>query len=242
MSMSGRICIDELMVDCLIGCLATERIQTQRIRVDLWIELDIQRPADTDDLSKTWNYASLTQQVIFILQSGRFYLLESAGRMLLRYLLLPPAPDEQRPPITSAGLSLTKFGVLPGEATPRLTLSAQAGDVTWTTEEKPWGSVDIIDENRRMGLYRLNIAPGFEIPNHVHRRMRECEMVLTEGLHGWQDGSAPQRLHAGERRDWSLEQPHGYANRSPRSSSILCLDAPRFDPSDEVELPIEATP
>ena len=236
--MNGRICIDELMVDCLIGCLASERIKIQRIRVDLWIELNIQRPADSDDLSKTWNYAALTEQVCFILQSGKFYLLESAGRMLLRYLLLPPAPDEQRPPVLSAGVSLTKFGVLPGTACPRLTLSACADKLRWKTEDKPWGSVDIIDENRRMGLYRLNIAPDGQIPNHVHRRMLECEMVLTGQLHGWQDGSSPRLLRIGERREWVHGQPHGYINRSLKSGSIICLDAPRFDPTDEIEVPL----
>lgn len=235
--MNARICIDEYTLSCIIGCLPPERVTPQAVRVDLELSLDVGRAAETDRLESTWNYAHICRDVGFVLEQGRFYLLESAARTLLRYLLLPPAPDEARPAVQRARVSLTKFGVLPGGARPRIEVAGAAADQAWGVEDKPWGSVDVVAETERMGLYRLNIAPGQVLPHHVHRRMREAELVLTEGLTGWRDSEPDRPLPVGEQVLWRLGQPHGYRNDSARSGSLLCLDAPPFDPDDEIEVP-----
>jgi dihydroneopterin aldolase len=162
--MIGRIAIDALRVDCVIGCYDAERTDTQTIQVHLWIDLDIQSAADTDRLATTLDYSALSQQVVFILQSGRFKLLESAARMLLRYLLLPPAADDPRPAVHAASVSLTKFGVLSGQATPCLTLTSEADALTWHTERHAWGQRDVIDESDRLRLCRLRPASGAAAP------------------------------------------------------------------------------
>lgn len=237
MSMDARICIDELEVECRIGCLDAERRTAQTVRVDLWVELDVSGPARTDALANTWNYAAIADQTAFILQAGRFWLLESACGVLLRWLLMPPAPGEDRPAATAAGVSITKFGVLSGRARPRVAVSGRAADVAFPRETNPWGTVDVVGETDRLGLYRLNIAPGHAIPHHLHRHMNEQELVLTDGLVGWRDDAVPTVLAAGTARRWPLDRPHGYHNPLSRVASILCLDRPRFDPSDEVEVP-----
>jgi len=231
------ITIEELAVDCLIGCLDRERQRTQTIRVDLELEVDARDAARHDSLRRTWNYAELCDQVQFVLRAGRFYLLETAGQVLVRTLLLPPAPAESRPRVLAARVSLTKFGVLPGSARPRVDVWAAAEELEFGREDKEWGSVEIIDESRLFGLYRLNVAPGQEIPNHVHRRMREAELVLTEGLVGWRDGAEPTSLEVGTVFEWKLDQPHGYRCVGPEAGSILCMDAPPFSAEDEVVVP-----
>ena len=236
-SMHARINVDELEVSCIIGCYDEERRVEQTVRVDLWVELDISRPAVADALDDTWNYAAIADQTDFILRCGRFHLLESACHVLLRWLLVPPAAGERRPAASAAEVSITKFGVLPGRARPRVTVSGRADDVSYTRETNPWGTVDIIAETERLGLYRLDVGPGHAIPHHVHRRMRESEMVLTEGILRWETDAAPVPQPAGARRSWPLELPHGYHNPLDRVASILCLDRPRFDPSDEVVVP-----
>jgi dihydroneopterin aldolase len=237
MTMEARICVDELEVSCLIGCLEAERRTEQTVRIDLWVEVDITKPAQTDALDQTWNYAAIANQIEFILKAGQLSLLESACRVLLRWLLGPPAAGETRPAATAAEVSITKFGVLPGHARPRLRVSGRALDQSYVRETNPWGTVDVIAETDHLGLYRLDIGPGQAIPHHVHRRMRESEMVLTDGLVRWSDGRPPVPLPAGSRRSWDLNLAHGYHNPHEHVASILCLDRPRFDPSDEVEVP-----
>lgn len=229
--MRTTISIDQIEVDCLIGCLEHERQTVQRIRVDLSLDLDTEAAARNEALGQTWNYADITDIVTFVLQSGRFYLLETAGHVLVRTLLLPPAPAEERPAVTAASVTITKYGVLPGQARPRVRVEATRDEVLPTQEEKEWGTVDVIDETRLFGVYRLNVDG--EIPNHVHRRMRESELVLTEGLVGWQDDGADTPLAVGRVVEWKNDQPHGYRGRG----SILCIDTPPFAPSDEVEVP-----
>ena len=234
--MKTTISIDQIEVDCLIGCLEHERQTVQRIRVDLALDLDTADAARNEALRKTWNYADITGIVTFVLQSGRFYLLETAGHVLVRTLLLPPAPAEERPAVTAARVELTKFGVLPGQARPRVLVSATRDEVAFEVEDKAWGTVDVIDETRLFGVYRLNVDG--EIPNHVHRRMRESELVLTDGLVGWQDDGPDQALAVGHAVEWGNDQPHGYRGRG----SILCIDTPPFAPSDEVAQPRKERP
>jgi len=235
--MLSRICIDELLSHCHIGCLDTERTTQQDVRVDLWVELDTSVPARADALDRTWNYAGIAREVDFILRSGRFWLLESASMVLLRWLLAPPAPGEDRPPAIRAGLSITKFGVLPQGARPRLQVEGSAAEQAYTRETNQWGTVDVIAETDRLGLYRLHIDPSRAIPNHVHHRMQEYEMVLTTGVVGWHDAEDPRPWAAGDEHAWRRDQPHGYHNPLSRPAAILCLDRPRFDPSDEVVVP-----
>lgn len=233
--MRANIAIEDLRVDCLIGCLARERLHPQTVRVDVDLDMPVDQAARQDRLGLTWDYAALARDLTFILQQGRFYLLEAAGRILLRYLLAPPGPGEERPRPLRARVTLTKFGVLPGEARPRVSLSASAWDLDFTREDNPWGTVDVLGETRLIGLYRLNIAPGAGIPEHFHRVMREAELVLGEGLIGWREGEAPRALRVGEVFEWPHRLPHGYRNETEGPLSLLCLDSPPFDPADEVE-------
>ncbi len=233
--MLTRILLEDLRVNCLIGCLAEERTRMQElgVEVDLW--LDAEQAAIRDSLPHTWNYAALAAQVGFVLEHGRFYLLEAAARVLLRLLLLPPAPNEERPPVLRARVALTKFGVLPGVARPTVELLGE--NVDFATEDKPWGTVNVIAETRHMGLYRLNIGPGEELPNHFHHRMNEAEMALGDGLLSFRGEEPPRALAAGEVLRWRHKEAHGYRNAGPVVHSLLCLDRPPFDPEDEVAAP-----
>lgn len=102
-------------------------------------------------------------------------------------------------------------------------------------EFKDWGTVDIIAELPRVGLYRLNLFPGAILPDHAHYKMREAELVLGHGMVGWSGTGKPRHLRAGERRNWPHGLPHGYHNASFEVASLLCIDRPRFIPEDEVE-------
>ncbi|MBK9368542.1 MAG: dihydroneopterin aldolase [Deltaproteobacteria bacterium] len=145
------------------------------------MEIDAGGAADHEDLQQTWDYGALEREVTFVLQAGRFLLLETAARALLRMLLLPPPPTSPRPPATWASLRLSKPNALPGGVLARVAVESRAAEQSYTQEVKPWGSVDLIDQSRRLALYRLNLLPGAVLPRHFHRHTVESELTLTPG-------------------------------------------------------------
>ena len=107
----------------------------------------------------------------------------------------------------------------------------------YAAEDKPFGQVDIIHEGAGYGIYRLRIRPGGSISPHAHQMMEESELVLGAGLR--LQGKPVVR---GMAFRWPRGFVHGYDNPSPGVPTVLCVDRPRFIPSDEVEtvVPTEA--
>ncbi len=234
-SMRDLIRIEGLTVDCVVGVHPHERDTLQPLRVDIELRLDTERAAATERLSRSVDYGVITAQVVFLLQSARFRLLETAAHVLARHLLAPPAPGQQRAAIESVRLRLEKPGALEGRGVPSLEIERPASWVVLGHEDKPFGTVDIIHETRDAGIYRLNVVPGRGIPLHVHRSMRESEMILGDGLLCQGRPAAPGTVHR-----WPLGAAHGYDNPTDRTQTILCVDVPRFDEGDEI--PVDGPP
>lgn len=221
--------ISNLTVDCVVGVYPHERNASQPLQVDVEMCLDTEKAALKESVKATVDYAATTAQLVFLLRSCRFRLLETAAHALARYLLAPPSAGERRGQVESVRVRLTKPGGLKGFATPSLEI---ARDQRWCeieVEERPFGTVDVIHETRDAGIYRLNIAPGREIPLHVHREMRESEMVLTDGVLCQGQACAPGTVHR-----WPRGAAHKYENPTDRVQSVLCVDLPRFIEDDEV--------
>lgn len=199
--------------------------------VDLTLGLDTRAAAERESLAHTVDYAAVAREVAFLLENGRFRMLETAAHALARYLLAPPPRDARRARLSTVRIELVKPEALHHRASPRLIIERAASEVHYVVEEKPFGTVDVVLETRDVGIYRLNVAPGGTIPLHVHRVMDEAEFVLTDGLH-CQNKPAP----SGTVRKWPKDTPHLYENPTAKWQSILCVDAPRFIPSDEIEV------
>jgi dihydroneopterin aldolase len=176
------------------------------------MRLHTETSAVKESLRSTIDYAATASQVVFLLRSCRFRLLETAAHVLARYLLAPPAPDERRAQVDSAVVRLTKPGALRGFAVPSLEIERTA---SWCNFE----------------VERLNVAPGKTIPLHVHQQMRESEMVLGQGLVCQGQPCAPGTVHR-----WPRGAAHTYTNPTDRHQTILCVDLPRFIPEDEIEV------
>ncbi|MDH5671411.1 MAG: dihydroneopterin aldolase [Myxococcales bacterium] len=229
MAGDDRIGIRDLEVDCVVGIYPSERGKPQPLLLDADLWLDTEPAALAERLHLSVNYAAIAAQLSFLLQNARFRMLETAAHALCRYLLAPPAPDERRAQIAKVRLSLRKPTILPGRVVPSLEITREASWVRLVQEQKSFGVVDVVHESRYVGIYRLNIAPGKGIPLHVHRRMREAEMVLGEGLLCQRRPVAPGTVHR-----WPLDAPHCYDNPSRRYQTVLCVDCPPFIEADEV--------
>lgn len=226
-----RITIEGLQLDCVVGVYPHERNTPQPLSVDLEMTLDTERAAVRERLRHSVDYAAISAQLAFLLTHCRFRMLETAAHVLARYLLAPPAPGEERAQIEEARLRLTKPGALRDRARPSLEIRRDASWAYLRHEEKPFGVVDVIGETRDAGIYRLNVAPGRNIPLHVHRRMREAEMVLSDGLL-----CQGRPVVAGAVHRWPHGAAHRYDNPTNRYQTILCVDAPRFMEDDEIEV------
>lgn len=226
-----RIAIEGLRVDCVVGVYPHERDVPQPLRIDVVMHLDTEAAAVRERLRATIDYAATAAQIGFLLRHAKFRMLETAAHALARYLLAPPAPDERRAAVDRLELTLTKPEALGGNGIPSLTIQRDANWVQLVQEQKPFGTVDVILETDDAGIYRLNVAPRRGIPLHVHRRMQEAELILGDGLLCQGVPAAPGTVHR-----WPLGAPHRYDNPTDRWQSILCIDAPRFIPDDEVEV------
>jgi dihydroneopterin aldolase len=229
------IAIRGLEVDCVVGVHPHERDTSQPLSVDVSMCLDTEAAGATERITRTIDYQQAAAQIVFLLQSCRFRLLETAAHAIARHLLAPPLPDENRPQVASVRIRLSKPAALDGRAVPSLEIERDASWVTMAHEVRPFGTVDVIHETKDAGIYRLNVAPGQRIPLHVHRRMQESEMVLGEGLRCNGRAVAPGTIHR-----WPHDAPHTYENPTDRTVSILCVDAPPFIESDEI--PVEGVP
>ncbi len=225
------IAIEGLQVDCVVGVYPHERDRLQPLRVDLYMEVDTRTAGQHERLRDSIDYAQVTAQVSFLLTTCRFMMLETAAHALSRFLLAPPAWGERRGQVEALRLRLTKPSALSGLAVPSLEIRRDASEVTLETEETRFGRVDIVFETREAGIYRLNIAPRSHIPLHVHRKMQEAEMVLSDGLL-----CQGREVVAGSVFNWPRNAPHVYENPTDRYQTILCVDSPRFIEADEIEV------
>ncbi|RMH23076.1 MAG: FolB domain-containing protein [Acidobacteria bacterium] len=223
-----RISISGLMVDCIVGLYRRERRRPQPVRVDLVLEVDARRAAESDRLRDTIDYGKLCGDVRFLLESSRCLLLESAGEALARYAL-SLGHGRGRLPVEGVRVKLTKSRALGGAALPAVEIRRRRAQVAFEIERRPFGEVDVIYASRRCGIYRLRIAPGRSIPTHVHQRMDESELVQSSGLL-----LQGQPVPAGSARRWPKGFPHRYDNPTRRERAILCVDCPPFMPGDEI--------
>lgn len=222
--------LNGLEVDCVVGIYPRERHVPQRVRLDLGMYLSTELAARNETISASIDYSALAAQIGFLLRSCEFRLIETAAHALACYLLAPPGPDEPRAQIERLRLRLTKPFALGQTAEPSLLIERDRQWVELARESKPFGFVEVIHETRDAGIYRLSIAPGGSIPLHHHQEMREAEMVLTDGLL-----CQGRPIPAGAAHRWPMGAAHCYDNPTDRYQSILCVDAPRFVASDQID-------
>ena len=87
MSMKGRVVIEQLEVHAYHGWHAHEEKFGQPFTVDIELEADISREADSDDLHHAIDYAAVVQTTRALFVENRYKLVEAAAAALARGLL-----------------------------------------------------------------------------------------------------------------------------------------------------------
>jgi FolB domain-containing protein len=231
------ITLEQLKVSCILGVLPEERTTEQAVHLQVQLFLDLTPAAHSERLEDTVDYQLVMSQLVFLLRFGKFRLLETAAHVLALALLLPPTAGERRAAVQAVRLRIDKPLALSARATPSLTITRFAEDRRVVTEQKPFGTVDVIHETTHAGFYRLNVAPGLSIAPHVHQHMQEAEQVLSDGLF-----CQGEKACVGSVRRWPLGLVHRYDNPSGVVQSLLCIDCPPFVESDEIAADGPAAP
>src|SRR5664279_636627 len=237
MATLDTIQLRDLKVDCIIGVNASERLNPQKLFVQVELGVNTEKAACSELLEETVDYELVASQIVFLLNLCQFHLLETACHVLCRTLLLPPVDGERRAPIESVGLSIEKPEGLLGRAAPLLQVNRQRSAITYPIRARTFGIVHVVHETPQFGIYRLSLAPGSNVPLHMHRRLQEAEMLLSEGV--WvQDAPGPR----GSIRLWPQYFPHSYYNPTEKTQSILCVCRPTYCQSDEILVNGKAAP
>ena len=100
-----KLKLNGIDVDCVIGERPDERTRTQRLRVDVVLTID-DRAAETDELSDTVDYATLTEKVRAALVAAKCRMIERAAKVVCDVCLAEPKAS-------AAEVTVTKSGAIP---------------------------------------------------------------------------------------------------------------------------------
>lgn len=156
-------------VECILGLLEREQHTPQSLDIEVKMGVDMLHAGENDDLNTSINYAVVCHQLMFIAKEGHWRLLESMILAMSRIILAYPAEDEERALVTQVEISLRKPDVLEGRATPGIRVTTQGPVALAKRVFAPGVLAEVLQENRRNGAYRVQIAPGatWAVPSQV---------------------------------------------------------------------------
>ena len=97
-----RLRLNGLEVDCVIGELPEERVRTQRLLVDVELEVP-DGAAESDEIADAVDYASLAESIRSALVDAKCRLIERAAKVVRDVCLADPRVGAARASVTKAG-------------------------------------------------------------------------------------------------------------------------------------------
>ena len=94
--MSDRIALRGMRFLGRHGVELEERLEPQSIDVDVELEMDLSRPAESDELSDTIDYAAVFELVRSIVEGRSFRLLEALAGEIARAVVAAHGADDPR--------------------------------------------------------------------------------------------------------------------------------------------------
>lgn len=227
------IALQDLRVTCLVGIHPHERITPQPLVVQIKLYFERKPGHFGRTLAESLDYSFACGDVAFLLEAAHFQLLETAVEAICATLLMNPPPDRPSIRPDAVEVSIQKPQALGGKAVPVVTVLRHASEMQYGVEHNNFGHVDILHENQDCGVYLLHIPAGGQIPSHIHKVMGEAELVMSSGLL-----LQNESVEGGIAHFWPLEFVHQYDNSSDATRTILCVNRPKFNPADEIRVPI----
>lgn len=82
-----RVFIEDLRIQTVIGIFDWEREITQTISIDLEMEFDIRRAAESDSIDDTLDYKAVSKRLIQFVEGSEFQLVEALAEHCARIVL-----------------------------------------------------------------------------------------------------------------------------------------------------------
>ncbi len=224
--------ISRLTLNCIVGLRPDEREREQPVALDLVLGLDLARAGRTGRIGDTCDYAQVTWEVQALLRFRRYRIIEVAVAEIAAMVFgVHGLVDTVR-------VSLEKPRALEGRARAAMVeIFRGRADFPGRSEDKPWGEVEVLSENREAGLYLLHVDPGQGIPAHRHSVMRELEWLVSGKM---ERNGVP--MIAIDPATWTRGRVHGYRNVSEERATLFCCDTPPFIPEDEIMVGSDEVP
>ena len=139
-------------LECIVGIHPHERITTQPLNIDVELHFERRPNQFGESLADSVDYSVVAGQVAFVLEVGKFQLLETAAEALCHLLLAPSPPDRPSRRPASVGIRIQKPRALNGLAEPWISIVRHASEMEYGKEVNHFGEVDIWHENDDNGL------------------------------------------------------------------------------------------
>lgn len=150
-----RIELHNLETTCIIGILAQERQNRQRLKASIAVSLDTSKAARSCSITDTLDYALLAEATRFILDQARFNLLETAADALARFVIA----NHRQLMIDKVQVTLDKPDILAAELFPRLTLDYRRQDFFSIYQTHDYGRREVIQDNSDCLIHLHHLKP-----------------------------------------------------------------------------------
>jgi len=98
-----KIFIRDLSVRCIVGACDWERNEKQDVIINIVLETDLSKPAETDRLEDAVDYRAIKKRVIALAENSSFQLIESLAENIAAICLDDPAVERVQVTVDKPG-------------------------------------------------------------------------------------------------------------------------------------------
>ena len=105
MKIPDKIYIRDLALRCIIGIFPEERDNLQDVLINVTLEADLSKGAETDRIEDTIDYKSINKEIVRMVEGSRFNLIEALAENIAQICL-------SRDPVSAVTVTVDKPGAL----------------------------------------------------------------------------------------------------------------------------------
>lgn len=175
--------IHRLELDCIVGIRPRERIEPQRVRLDLALHTDVSAAGRSGRISLTVDYAQVAHEVTALLEFRRYHLVEMAAEEVSAMLLGAHAA------VQHVSVRIEKPGALGGRArAASVQIRRSQADFARSRTEAPEGHREVLLDTREARLELVHLAPHGSVTFEPGFAAQGLYWILSGSLEGERDG------------------------------------------------------